>query len=264
VDWAIMESTYGNRVHSSVAGTQERLAAIIRHTAARGGKVLIPAFAVGRTQELIYSTHELARSGRIPRIPVVIDSPLATEATRVFTQHAELFDVSESFVHQFRENPAATLGNSLVEYTESTAASKDAMFRRGPMIVIAASGMAESGRILHHLLHGAPDARNTILIVGFQAEHTLGRRIVERRPVINVFGEEVPLHAQVEVLDGYSAHADQQELLQWADAMHRASPHLKHVWLVHGEPGAQDTLSAELNHRGIPASCPTRNSRETC
>lgn len=264
VDWAIMESTYGNREHQDVSGTHDKFAAIIRDTAARGGKVLIPAFAVGRTQELIYVTHELIRAGRIPRIPVIIDSPLATEATRVFTQYADLFDPTEEFVRQFRANPAATLGNSLIEYTETAEASKEAMHRRGPMIVIAASGMAESGRILHHLLHGASDARNTVLIVGFQAEHTLGRRIVERRPLIKVFGEEIPLHARVEVLNGYSAHADQHELTAWAEAVRNTSPRLRHIWLVHGEPDAQDTLAAELGRRGMRASCPTRGMRVTC
>lgn len=261
VDAVIMESTYGNREHPAVDDARERLAAVVRETAARGGRILIPAFAVGRTQELIYTFHELVLAGRIPRIPVIVDSPLATEATDVFTRHANLFDMSESFVRRFQSDPAGTLGNSLVEFTETAEASKAAMLRPGPMIVIAASGMVESGRILHHLLHGAADSRNTILIVGFQAAHTLGRRIVERRPVIKVFGEEVELRAQVEVINGYSAHAGHAELLAWIGDVRKASPRLTHTWLVHGEPEAQDSLATDLNARGFAASCPSAGDR---
>jgi metallo-beta-lactamase family protein len=262
VDGVIMESTYGGRRHESAGGARERLAAVVSATAARGGRVLIPAFAVGRTQELIYTLHDLVTEGRIPRIPVIIDSPLATAATDVFLRHAELFDASEPFIARFRNNPAGTLGHSLVEFTETVGESKEAMHRRGPMIVIAASGMAESGRILHHLMHGATDPRNTILIVGFQAEHTLGRRIVERRPEIRVFGEVIPLRAQVEVLTGYSAHADEDGLVDWIDAVKRASPRLKRTWLVHGEPPAQDALVNVLGQRGITATCPEPGHRD--
>jgi metallo-beta-lactamase family protein len=260
VDAVIMESTYGGRRHDSVEGARERLAAIVVATAAKGGKVLIPAFAVGRTQELIYTLHELATQGRIPRVPVIIDSPLATAATDVFLRNAALFDASEPFVRRFGNNPAGTLEHAAVEFTETVEKSKEAMRRNGPMIVIAASGMAESGRILHHLMHGASDPRNTVLIVGFQAEHTLGRRIVERRPEIKVFGEMIPLRAQVEILNGYSAHADEDGLVSWLEAVRRSSPRLRHTWLVHGEPTAQDTLASVLNGRGIKATCPEPGS----
>ncbi len=261
VDGLIMESTYGNREHPEADQTRERLARVVTDTAARGGRILIPAFAVGRTQELIYSLHELVRAGRVPRIPVVIDSPLAIRATNVFTRHAELFDRNEKLVRLFAADPAETLTNHLVEYAETADESKSAMRRNGPMVVIAASGMAESGRILHHLMHGAADPRNTILIVGFQAEHTLGRRIVERRPVIKVFGESIELRAHIEVLNGYSAHADRTGLLAWHAAVRRTSPRLSHTWLVHGEPDAQDALAEELNAQGSAASCPTAGQR---
>jgi metallo-beta-lactamase family protein len=256
VDGLIMESTYGNRDHTSVDGARRRLGEVVRETAAHGGKILIPAFAVGRTQELIYTLHDLVRSGQIPKIPVIIDSPLATEATRVFSANANLFDSSEPFVREFRSHPGGVLENGLVEFTETPDASKEAMRRRGPMIVIAASGMVESGRILHHLMHGASDARNTILIVGFQAEHTLGRRIVEKQPRIKVFGEEIDLRARVEVLNGYSAHADRTGLMQWHASVRRTSPRLGHTWLVHGEPDAQDALEAALRASGNAVSCP--------
>jgi metallo-beta-lactamase family protein len=258
VDAVIMESTYGNREHTSVSGARDELAAAVSATAARGGRVLIPAFAVGRTQELIYTLHELVRDGKIPHIPVIVDSPLATKATDVFMHHAALFDRGERFVRAFGNDPTRTLDNPLVEFTESAEASKEAMKRRGPMIVIAASGMAESGRILHHLMHGAPDPRNTILIAGFQAENTLGRRIVERRATIKVFGEEVPLRAHVEVLTGYSAHADHAGLVAWIEQVRRTSPRLGRTWLVHGEPESQDAFKADLTVRGIQASCPVR------
>ena len=261
VDGVIMESTYGNRDHSSVAGARQRLADVVTATAAHGGKILIPAFAVGRTQELIYTLHELVRAGQVPKIPVIIDSPLATEATRVFSANANLFDRSEPFVREFTSQPGGVLENGLVEYTETAEASKAAMQRRGPMIVIAASGMVESGRILHHLLHGASDPRNIILIVGFQAEHTLGRRIVEKQPRIRVFGEDVELRARVEVLNGYSAHADRGGLAQWHESVRRTSPRLAHTWLVHGEPEAQDSLAASLRTHGATVSCPKPGDR---
>lgn len=257
LDGVIMESTYGNRDHSSVEGARQRLAAVVNETAARGGKILIPAFAVGRTQELIYTLHELVRAREIPAIPVIIDSPLATEATKVFSTNANLFDTTEPFVREYKRHPGGVLENDLVEFTESVEASKEAMARRGPMIVIAASGMVESGRILHHLLHGASDPRNTILIVGFQAEYTLGRRIVEKQPKIKVFGEEVDLRARVEVLNGYSAHADRTELAKWHGEVLRTSPRLAHTWLVHGEVTAQDALAASFAARGIAVSSPS-------
>lgn len=263
VDAIIMESTYGNRDHETVAGAKDALARVVRDTAARGGKVFIPAFAVGRTQELIYTLHELVRAARVPSIPIVVDSPLAIAATEVFLRHAELFDRSEEFVRRFGRDPAGVLRNHLVEYAQSAEESKAAMHRHGPMVVVAASGMAESGRILHHLRHGASDPRNTILIVGFQAEHTLGRRLVERRPLIKVYGDEIPLHAAVEVLTGYSAHADRAGLLTWHEAVRRTSPRLRHTWLVHGESEAQDALAGQLNGQHGATSCPEAGARVT-
>ena len=258
-DVVIMESTYGNRDHESVAGAKEHLARIVRETAARGGRVLIPAFAVGRTQELVYDLHELVRAGEIPRIPIYIDSPLATNATSVFESHPEVFDRTEDLVravdHLFHFD--------LVTYTRDVEESKRLNTLHGPMIIIAASGMVESGRILHHLVHGATEPRNTILVVGFMAEHTLGRRIVEKRPMIRVFGDEIPLRANVEILNGYSAHADRTGLLHWLDAVKQSSPSLGHVYLVHGEPEAQDAFQAQLAERGYDASCPTPGTRVT-
>ena len=259
LDGLIMESTYGGRHHGDTATSRQMLADAVSRTAARGGRVLIPAFAVGRTQEIIYALGELAAAGKIPRVPIVIDSPLATEATRIFERHVELFDRSEPYIAHNGHDLRTLLTPDSVEFTESVDASKAAMQRRGPMIVVAASGMAESGRILHHLIHGASDDRNTILIAGFQAEHTLGRRIVERRPQLSILGETVDLRADVVVLNGYSAHADEAGLLAWHDAVRHTSRAPFPTWLVHGEPEAQDALRAALAARGVQAQAPARD-----
>lgn len=256
-DVIIMESTYGDRDHASVEGAREALGDIVRRTAARGGRLLIPAFAVGRTQELVYDLHALARAGKVPRIPVFIDSPLAIDATSVFELHPDCFDSTEDLISRVPQ----LFRFDLVRYTRASSESKALNSMHGPMVVIAASGMAESGRILHHLAHGAADPRNTILIVGFQADHTLGRRIVERQPTIKVFGDEIPLRAEVSVLNGYSAHADRKELLAWAEAVRTTSPGLQTVHLVHGEPLPQDAFAGLLRERGFAVQCPERGNQ---
>jgi metallo-beta-lactamase family protein len=253
-DEIIMESTYGNRDHAPVRDAQAQLGQVVRETAARGGRVLIPAFAVGRTQELVYDLHVLVRAGLVPRIPIFVDSPLAIDATSVFELHPGSFDPTEDLVEQVQH----LFRFDLVRYTRDVSESKALNTMHGPMIIIAASGMAESGRILHHLANGASDPRNTILIVGFQAEHTLGRRIVERRPTIHVFGDDVPLRAQIVTLNGYSAHADRAELLAWANAVRRTSPNLRCLHLVHGEPPAQEALRGALHAQGFTVNIPAR------
>ena len=256
-DGIIMESTYGNRTHESVEGARARLAAVIRATAARGGRILIPAFAVGRTQELVYDLHVLASEGAIPTIPIYIDSPLAIDTTSVFELHPDVFDHGEDLVRKVRN----LFRFELLHYTRDVEESKALSRMHGPMVIIAASGMAESGRILHHLAQGASNPQNTILIVGFQAEHTLGRRIVERRPVLSIFGDDVPLRAQVEIINGYSAHADRNELGTWIDRVREHSPRLEQVWLVHGEPPAQDELATALAAKGLKVGCPAPRER---
>jgi metallo-beta-lactamase family protein len=207
----------------------------------------------------VYDLHSLREAGAIPAIPVYVDSPLATSATGVFEMHPDAYDQSEVGVR----NLDRLFRDDLVRYTRDVAASKALNTAVGPMVIISASGMAESGRILHHLIHSAPDPRNTILIVGFQAEHTLGRRIVERRPTLRILGDEVPLRARVEILNGYSAHADRVELRMWLDAVRQTSPTLRHVWLVHGEPKAQDALAAALRADGYPVGIPGPGDVET-
>jgi metallo-beta-lactamase family protein len=258
-DVVIMESTYGNRDHTPVDAMPDRLAQVIRETASKGGRVIIPAFAVGRTQELLYDLHRLTRANAIPAIPIVLDSPLAISATTIFATNPDAYDRSEDLINAVED----LFDFEQLEFTRDTEASKALNARRGPMIVIAASGMAEAGRILHHLAHGAPDPKNTILIVGFQAEHTLGRRIVERRPMLKVYGEEVPLRARVEVLNGYSAHADRGELRRWVNAVRDASSHSFPVHLVHGEPEAQDAFAETLRADGYAVTAPERGSTVT-
>lgn len=261
-DVVLLESTYGNRDHPSVSGARAELARVIRETAARGGKVLIPAFAVGRTQEIVYDLHVLAREGAIPEIPIYVDSPLAIDTTSVFAMHPEVFDQTEDLVRRVDDLFRFTQ----VEYTREATESKALNTRPGPMVIIAASGMAEAGRILHHLAHNAADPRTTILIVGFQAAHTLGRRIVDRAPVIKVFGEEVPLRAHVEVLDGYSAHGDRVELQRWLDVVRAGNPSSAApiVHLVHGEPEAQEAFAAQLRGAGYTqVDAPARHATIT-
>lgn len=257
-DAVIMESTYGDRDHPPAQDMRELLAGVIRETAARGGRVLIPAFAVGRTQEIVYDIHALARDKRIPAVPIYIDSPLATEATSVFGMHPEAFDQREDLVRTVHD----LFRFELLHYTKDVSESKSLNTMRGPMVIISPSGMAEVGRILHHLKNGASDPRNTVLIVGFQAEHTLGRRIVERRPMLRILGDEVPLRAQVEVLNGYSAHADRGELLRWIEAV-RGSSSAPPVSLVHGETPAQEQFAAALRARGYAVSVPAAKERMT-
>jgi metallo-beta-lactamase family protein len=255
-DTVLLESTYGNRDHESVEGARAHLGAVVRETAKRGGRVLIPAFALGRTQEVVYDLHELWRAGDIPEIPIVVDSPLALDATSVFALHANIFDRSEALIRE----TADPLAFPLVRFTRSVEESKQLNHRTGPLIIVAASGMAESGRILHHLRHGASDPRNTILIVGWAAEHTLARRIVERQPMLRIFGDEVPLSANVEVLNGYSAHGDRTELRDWLDAVRqegvKARREVQRVHLVHGEPEAQDAFASSLREAGYTVDAP--------
>ena len=256
-DALIMESTYGNRDHESVEGARAKLAQVIRETAARGGRVLIPAFAVGRTQEMIYALHGLVKEGAIPSIPIYVDSPLAIDTTTVFEMHPEIFDKSEDMVAKAQE----LFRFDLLSYTRDVEESKALGRARGPMVIIAAAGMMENGRILHHLAQGASDPRNTILVVGFQAEHTLGRRVVERRPELRIFGEDVPLRARVEIINGYSAHADRTEMTTWLGRVKERSPGLGPIWLVHGEPAVQDEFRTALSAKGYSVECPEPRTR---
>ena len=247
-DTLLIESTYGNRLHPDVADTQQKLKRVVLETAHRGGKVIIPSFAVGRTQELVYSLHQLITAKEIPNLPVFVDSPLAIDATSVFRLHPECYDDEvEQFLHETGERDP--FGFSRLQYTRSVEQSKAINDLQEPAVIISASGMAETGRILHHLKNNVTDPRNTVLIVGWQAPNTLGRYIVEKQETIKIFGERYPLRAQVEIINGFSAHADRDELLNWVQAMEKLP---SKAFVVHGEPEPAQALADSLTNLGVP------------
>jgi metallo-beta-lactamase family protein len=253
VDYLIMESTYGDRLHLQLESVKSKLGDIVNRTARRGGKIIVPAFAVGRTQQIVVLLHELIVDHAIPSLPIFVDSPLAVNVTEVFRRHAELFD-SETRV--FLENGDDPFGFSRLRYVRDVAESKALNDLRGPCVIISASGMCEAGRILHHLRNNIEDPRNTILITGFQAENTLGRKILEKHAEVPVFGEPMRLRAEVAKVNELSGHADQRELLQWMKPMVST---LRRVFLVHGETRQQTALATAIRDQyGLDVTIPER------
>lgn len=253
VDYLILESTYGDRLHKDVGDVSAKLAEAINRVCARGGRIIAPAFAVGRTQQLVVLLHELMKQERIPGIPIFVDSPLAIAVTEVFREHAGDYD---SETYGFVQNGEDPFCFGRLRYVREVADSKAINDLRGPLMVISASGMAEFGRVLHHLRNSIEDPRNMVLITGFQAAHTLGRRLVEKQREVPIFGEPVRLRAEVVKLNELSGHADQRELLAW---MKPLAPTLKRVFLVHGEESQAAALaSAITTSYGIPAHAPKR------
>jgi metallo-beta-lactamase family protein len=240
-DYLIMESTYGGRLHKSLRHVVDKLADVVNRTAHRGGRIIVPAFALGRTQQLVLMLHELANQKRIPNIPIFVDSPLAINVTQVTRDHAECFarEARDFLLHG--EDP---FGFSRLQYVREAADSKKLNDLHGPFVVISASGMCEQGRILHHLRNNIEDPRNTVLITGFQAAETLGRKLVEKWKEVRIFGEPVRVRAEISSLDELSGHADQAELMEWIKPL---VPALRKVFLVHGEPQQADAL-AKLLH----------------
>lgn len=248
VDYLLMESTYGDKKKRVPADAFNELREVVSETVARGGKVIIPAFAVGRTQELVYSLHKMIEAGDIPEIPVFVDSPLAIRASHIFRQHPECFDKeTQDFIANNEHN--AALGFDKLSYTRTVAESKSINYVEGPFVVISASGMAETGRILHHLKNHIGDSRNTILIVSWQAPHTLGRRLANQETKIRIFGKTYHRQACVVTIGGYSAHAGQDLLAEYALS---TGDTLKKVFLVHGEPRGAEPLMERLHQEGIP------------
>lgn len=232
-DILILESTYGNREHPEDEDTDHRLEGIISDTVKQGGKVIVPAFAVGRTQELVFRLNNLVENGDLPPdLQVYVDSPLAIDATGVFRAHPEAYDAITAEV-MMTDRDRDPFGFSMMRYTRSAQESKALNFLKTPAVIISASGMAEVGRILHHLKNNIEDPRSTVLITGFQAPDTLGRRLVDGQKRIKIFGEDYDVRARVESLTGMSGHADRSELLEWAG---RLKPPPRQTFLVHGEP----------------------------
>jgi metallo-beta-lactamase family protein len=247
VDYLIMESTYGDRSHDSSGQAYDELQAVLSRTIERGGKVIIPSFAVGRTQTLVYYLHQMIDRHEIPRIKVFVDSPLAVNVTDIFRDHPECFD-EEATAFMLADPHGSALGFDLLTYTRSVDQSKAINFIDDPVIIISASGMAETGRILHHLRNNIEDERNTVLITSWMAPHTLGRRLSEGKKRIKIFGEEHKVRAEVASINGLSAHADQPHLIEYALA---SKDTLKGVFLVHGEEGSALTLMEKLKQAGL-------------
>lgn len=246
-DYMIMECTYGDKPHSDPQEAYQELREVVNRTAKRNGKVIIPAFAVGRTQDLVYNLNLMMTGGEIPSLPVFVDSPLAVNASDIYRAHPECFDQETwQFIQQDRHR--SVLGFDRLTYIRSVDESKALNERRGPMVIISASGMAETGRILHHLKNNIEDPRNTILIVSWQAPDTLGRRLAERETEVHIFGETYQRKAEVATIGGFSAHAGQTFLLEYAQATQET---VQRIFLVHGEPKAAQALQEKLTGVGI-------------
>lgn len=234
-DVLLVESTYGDRLHAN--GSEETLVRVITETARRGGAVIVPSFAIGRTQELIWTIRKLEDAGRLPLISVFLDSPMGIDVTRIYCEHPEDHDLDMKLLMDANRCPLCCHQYHLVRTAQESKAITDKV---GPMVIIAGSGMATGGRVLHHLKRRLPDHRNTILLAGYQAAGTRGRALQEGARTVRIHGEDVPVRARVETVDGLSAHADQGELLRWMRGFTRPP---RETYIVHGEPGPAEALA---------------------
>lgn len=254
-DVLIMESTYGGRFHEPVPDTSEKLKTLVNEIVQHKGALIIPAFAVGRTQQIVYELQKLHSAGEIPKLPIFVDSPLATDVTSTFRQHPDCYD-REAVMYMQEYNDDDIFGFSGLKYTRKVEESKMLNTMEGPFVVVSASGMAEHGRILHHLRNRIEGPENIVLITSWQAPHTLGRRLVDEATKVRIFGEEHRVRARVEVLNGLSGHADEKGLVEWVAAMKKRP---QRTFLVHGEVDAAQALSKalksqlELENVTIPA-----------
>jgi metallo-beta-lactamase family protein len=248
VDYLIMESTYGGRTHPQEGQALAKLEAVVKETVRGGGRLIVPAFAVGRTQQLVLLLHQLINEERIPSVPMFVDSPLAVNVTEVFRAHPDCYDEEARRYLDDGEDP---FGIKRLIYIRDASESKKLNDLRGSFIVISPSGMCEAGRVLHHLRHNIGDARNTVLLTGYQAENTLGRKLKEGMRTVKIFGIPTEVRARIESLDELSGHADNGELLTWMEPMTRT---LKRVFLVHGESNESNALAKAIRERyGIEA-----------
>lgn len=257
-DALLCESTYGGRDGEDPGQAGERFVEAVRRTYTRGGKLIVPAFSVGRTQTLVYYLHQQMVAGGLPRYPIFVDSPLAVNATEVFKMHPECYDAEARAFHKVTGD---ILGHSAVTYIRDVEESKALNQRRNPCTIISASGMCEAGRIRHHLKNHVGDARNTILVPGFQAEGTLGRRLVDGARQITLFHEVYPVRAEVMQIDGFSGHADQADLLR---LLRPLASRVREAFLVHGEPDQSQALQAQMVSMGPwRVRCATRGMQAT-
>lgn len=241
-DWLVLESTYGDRDHSDQAGRGKRLMEIVLNTVERGGNVVIPAFAVGRTQEILYELNPYAEEGVLRGVKCFVDSPLAISAIDIYSRHAECFDEETSALLRRGDNPLEFPGS---KYTRSREESKAINHLKEPHIVISANGMATGGRVLHHLAHNIERPESTILFVGYQAEGTLGRQLINGARKVRINGKEFDVRAKIESLDEFSAHADRREIMQWLRGFQDFP---RQVFLNHGEQSAAQSLAEEISH----------------
>ena len=246
VEYFISESTYGGRIHENPINAEDQLAEVIKKAISRNAKVISPSFSVGRTQEIVYALHRIFESGKVGRIPVYVDSPLAVNATEVFRIHPECFDEETNEFLQRNEDP---FGFNKLKYITDVNDSKALNNVKGPCVILSSSGMCEAGRILHHLANNIEDGNNIILMVGYSAEYTLGRKIINKEKIVKIFGDEYHLNAEVIVIESFSAHADANELVQFASNFDKQK--LKKVFLVHGELDQQEIFKQHLGKIGV-------------
>ncbi len=246
-DYIVVESTYGNRKHESTDLALRELVSVVRDAVDKDGKIIIPSFAIERTQELIYFLHLLVDKKKIPSIPIYVDSPMASNATSIFRVHPECYDasVTEAFL-KHHKNP---FGFGDLTFVTSVEESKLLNDKDGPMIIISADGMCEAGRVLHHLANNISDENNTILIVGYMAENTLGRKILEGEKEVHIMDNWYKVNARVRKINAFSAHADYTETLEWLNEIDTSR--LKKIFLVHGEKDAQEFLENYLKENGF-------------
>ena len=246
-DILLLESTYADRFHPSADDVELKLERMLKYIDRHNSKLLVPAFSVGRTQQIIYYLNKIADRGKFPReVKVFIDSPLSQKATKIYANHREVYNEEARAMLAAGKNPLEFPGMQFVGTPEESMALND---MPGPMIIIAASGMCEGGRVVHHLKHCIQDPDNIVLIVGFQAENTLGRRVVEKKNPLRIFGEEVELKAQVEVINALSAHADRAGLTDWLDEV---KDNVRRAFAVHGEPEKVAAMVELMKDHGIP------------
>ncbi len=247
-DYIFLESTYGNKLHDNHEFAMHELERIVREACAKKGKIIIPSFAIERAQELVYYLHLLTDQKKIPAIPIYVDSPMASNATSVFRVHPECYDdsVNEAFL-KHHKNP---FGFNSLTFTTNVEDSKELNKKEGPMIIISADGMCEAGRVLYHLANGISDPKNTIMIVGYMAENTLGRRIFDGQKEVKILGDMYEVKAKVERCNGFSAHADYTEMIEWLKNID--TKRLKKIFLIHGEEEQQTGFKNHLAEAGFP------------
>ena len=256
LDYLILESTYGGRVHAPIDEAKTKLQEVVRRTLGRQGKIIIPSFTLERTQEVVYFLNELLKENAIPAVPIYVDSPLATDITDTFKYHSSYFNQEARLASSGGRSPFDFIN---LTYIRDQRQSKSLNHDHRPMIIIAGSGMCESGRILHHLKNNIEDSRNTVLVVGYMAKDTLGRRIVERSRYVRIFGAEFELNAEVVVINALSGHADKNELL---DFVKRSLP-LKRIFLVHGDEDQSRKLADALGDLGLNVHLPLKDEEVT-